>query len=271
MRQEKFTTPAKLRLKISAKIPRGSIDIEAVEGDETTVELEARRRTEASEQAMKEAQIELRPLGDGLALIVDATRKKRFLGFFGGEGLHLRIGAPPGADLELTGGSAGTSIRGRFGALKILTGSGDVDAGELTGAVNLKSGSGDVVIRRIGGDATIVTASGDVDLGLVEGRLTVRAASGDVEVDEARDSVTIVSASGDQRIGSVSAGKVKLQSASGDQHIGIRNGSLAFIDARAWGGDAHSEIEPLPAAPGHRPKLEIHATAASGDITIARA
>jgi hypothetical protein len=271
MREEKFTTPAKLRQKISAKIPHGSIEVEAADGDETRVELESLRGNEASTQAVKEAQIELKPSGDGIELVVDATRKKRFLGWLGGEGLRLRITAPPGADLDLAGGSADMSIRGCFGALKVQTGSGDLDAGEINGAVSVKSGSGDVEIRRIGGDASIVIGSGDVGIGLVEGRLTVRAASGDVEVEEARDSVTIKTASGDQRIGSVSSGKVTLQSASGDQHVGIRSGSLAFIDAKTWGGEASSEIEPVPAEPGGEPGLEIHATAASGDIKIARA
>jgi hypothetical protein len=272
MRQETFSTPAALRLKLSLKIPHGSVEIEQREGDKTTIGLESLRGNAASEQAVKEARIEMKPLGSGIEVIVDAAVKRRFIGLFGGEGLRLHVAIPPGADIDLASGTADMVVRGSFGALKAQTGSGDLNAGELSGAVIVRSASGGVAIARIGGEASIATASGDVGLGLVEGGLTVRTASGDVEVAEARGSVSIKTASGDQRIGTVSSGKVKLQSASGDQHVGIRKGELAFIDARTWGGETVSELdigdEPTP---GGSPGLEVRATAASGDITISRA
>lgn len=271
MRQEMFTTPAALPRKLAVKIPHGSIEIEALDGNETRVELEALHGNEASAQAIEEARIELRPTGTGLELIVDATVKRRFLGWFGGEGLHLRVFTPPGAGIDLLGGSADMDVRGSFGALKVQTASGDLDADEFSGAVKVKSGSGDIAIRRIGGSASIASGSGDIELGTVAGDLTARAASGDIRVEEAGGSVTLQSASGDQRVGVVSSGKVRLQSASGDQYVGICRGSVAFIDAKTWGGEARSELdvtdEPID---GDGPKLELRATAASGDITITR-
>jgi hypothetical protein len=272
MRQETFPTPTALRLKLTAKIPHGSIDIEELPGDATTVELEALSGNEASAQAVQDAKIELKPSGTGVELIVDAAAKRRFLGLLGGEGLRLRITMPPGADIDLFSGSADMSVRGHFGALKVQTGSGDLEADEFSGAASVKTASGDIAIRRVGADASIATASGDIELGLVEGELIARAASGDVRVAEARGSVTIKTASGDQRVDAVSSGKVRLQSASGDQHVGIRNGSIAFIDAKTWGGEANSELDVAaePAA-GESAELEVRATAASGDITIVRA
>lgn len=271
MRQERFTTPAALRRKLLVRFPHGSIEVEAVEGNESTVELEAVRGGSAAEQAVKDARIELRPAGNGVELVVDATGKMRIFGWFGAPALRLRVTVPPGADLNLLGGSADIDVHGSFGGLKVQTGSGDLDAGEFSGAANVKSGSGDIEIRRIGGKASITSASGDIELGLVEGDLTARAASGDISVEEARGSVTLQTASGDQRLGAVSSGKVRLQSASGDQRIGIRRGSLAFIDAKTWNGEARSELEITDEpADGEGPKLELRATAASGDITIAR-
>jgi hypothetical protein len=253
MRQETFPTPTALRLKLTAKIPHGSIDIEELPGDATTVELEALSGNEASAQAVQDAKIELKPSGTGVELIVDAAAKRRFLGLLGGEGLRLRITMPPGADIDLFSGSADMSVRGHFGALKVQTGSGDLEADEFSGAASVKTASGDIAIRRVGADASIATASGDIELGLVEGELIARAASGDVRVAEARGSVTI-------------------KTASGDQHVGIRNGSIAFIDAKTWGGEANSELDVAaePAA-GESAELEVRATAASGDITIVRA
>jgi hypothetical protein len=271
MRQERFTTPAALRRKLTVRFPHGSIDIEAVEGNETTVELEAAHGASAAEQAIAEARIELHPAGNGLETIIDMTGKLRIFGWFGAPKLRLRVTLPAGSDIDLLGGSADMSVRGSFGSLKVQTGSGDLDAGECSGAVSVKSGSGDIEIRHVGGNASIASGSGDIVLGLVEGNLTARTASGDIRVEEGRGSVTLQTASGDQRVGAVSSGKIRLQSASGDQHIGIRRGSLAFIDAKTWNGRAHSElnVSDNPVA-GDGPRLELRATAASGDITIAR-
>ena len=61
MRSEIFPTPGPVRLQI--QIPRGDVDVQTADVEETAVELEVRGRD--SEQPGQEARIESRPRGDG--------------------------------------------------------------------------------------------------------------------------------------------------------------------------------------------------------------
>ena len=271
MRRESFHTPGALTLDL--RVPSGEISLESVDGEETTVELDATSSNEEVQALVDGARIEVRQRGDGNEVIVDVPRKRRGLGLiFDRADFRLRVTAPHGADVQVTTASADVDGRGRFGALKAELASGDLRFADLSGPADVKSASGDVSLELIGGEARVATASGDVRIGHVEGQATIRSASGDVMVDEAESSVTLQTASGDQRLGSVASGRVTMQSASGDQTVGIRRGSHVHIDARTMSGDTTSEldIEDAPAL-GDGPQVDLRATAMSGDIRILRA
>lgn len=271
MRRETFHTPGALTLDL--RVPSGEISLEAVDGDETIVELDASGTNEEVRELVEGARIELRQRGDGHEVVVDVQRRRRGLGqIFDRADFRLRVTAPHGADVHISTASADVDGRGRFGGLRAELASGDLNFAELSGFVEVKSASGDVEIERIGGGAKVATASGDVRIGTVEGEATLRSASGDVIVEEADSSVTMQTASGDQRLGSVSSGRVTMQSASGDQTVGIRSGSRVHIDARTMSGDTSSELEigDAPAA-GEGPEVDLRATSMSGDIRILRA
>jgi hypothetical protein len=270
-RTETFHTAGPLSLDL--RLPSGQIELEAVDGEETTVELEATRDSDDIREVIENARIELHQRGDGHELLVDVQRKRFKLGFdfMRGE-IVLRVRAPHGADVDVSTASADVDGRGNFGALRAQVASGDLRFMELGGRVDIKSASGDVELGRVGGEASINTASGDVRVDHIDGDATIRSASGDVEVEEAASSVTVQSASGDQRLGAVSSGRVVMQSASGDQTVGIRRGSRVHIDAKTMSGDTSSELvvgdEPPP---GDGPTVELRATSMSGDIRILRA
>jgi hypothetical protein len=271
MRRETFHTPGALTLDL--RVPSGEITLESVDGDETTVELDASGSSEAVRELVEGARIELRQRGDGHEVLVDVPRRRGGLGLiFDRADFRLQVRAPHGADVEVSTASADVDGRGRFGALKAELASGDLRFAELSGYVEIKSASGDVAVDRIGGGAKVATASGDVRIGHVEGEATVRSASGDITVDEATSSVTVQTASGDQRLGSVASGRITMQSASGDQTVGIRRGSRVHIDARTMSGDTTSELE-IEDAPAlsDGPEVELRATSMSGDVRILRA
>jgi DUF4097 and DUF4098 domain-containing protein YvlB len=271
MRRESFQTPGPLTLDL--RLQSGEIALESVDGDQTTVELDARGANENVRELIEEARIELRQRGDGHEVLIDIPRRRPGLGLiFDRADLRLRVTAPHGADVEVSTASADVNGRGRFGGLKAELASGDLRFAELAGRVEVKSASGDVDLERIGAEASIATASGDVNVGFVEGEATLRSASGDVSVDAAQSSVTVQTASGDQRLGSVSSGRVTMQSASGDQTVGVRRGSRVHLDVRTMSGETTSEleIEDAPAG-GDGPEVELRATAMSGDIRILRA
>jgi DUF4097 and DUF4098 domain-containing protein YvlB len=270
VRTEQFHTPGLLSLDL--RLPSGQIELEATDGEQTTVTLDATRDTEEIRDVIDNARVELRPRGDGHEVVVDVQRKRfKFFDFMGGE-IIMRVSAPHGANVQVSTASADVDARGRFGELRAQAASGDLRFMELDGRVDIKSASGDVDLGRIAGEASINTASGDIRVDRIEGDATIRSASGDVEVQEAASSVTVQTASGDQRLGAVTSGRVVMQSASGDQTVGIRRGSRVHIDAKTMSGDTSSELvvgeEPPP---GDGPTVELRATAMSGDIRILRA
>ena len=263
MRHETFETPGKLSLDI--RVPSGEIELEAVEGTETVVELSA------SPELEEEARIELRPRRDGHELSIVIEKRS---GFFRGlrEDIRLRVMAPPGADVEVSTASADVDASGEFGAVSVNTASGDVSFERATGEMQINSASGDLKVEEIGGALTVNTASGDVDLRHLAGEGKIRSASGDVQLEEADASLKVQTASGDVQVGSVREGDVVLQTASGDIEVGIKKGSKLWIDAKSMSGETSSELEIGDApADGEGPLVEVRATAMSGDIKVKRA
>src|SRR5438034_5747020 len=116
MRRETFETPGALRLEV--RVPSGRIDLESVEGDETTIELEG------SPEIEEDARIEVRQRRDGHEVIVVIEDRGLFRRFRGD--VRVRVSAPPGADVEVSTASADVDGRGEFGALEVNTASGDV-------------------------------------------------------------------------------------------------------------------------------------------------
>jgi len=262
MRRETFDTPGPLTLDI--RVPSGEIEIEAIEGTETVVELSA------SPELEEEARIELRPRRDGHELNIVVEKRSRFFGT--GRDVRVQVSAPPGADVEVSTASADTEGRGEFGKVDVNTASGDVSFDKATGDVSINSASGDLKMEEIGGGLTVNTASGDVDLGRPAGEGKIRSASGDVQLEEAEASLKVQTASGDVQVESVREGDVVLQTASGDIEVGIKKGSKLWIDAKSMSGETTSDLEIGDAPPdGNGPMVEVRATAMSGDITVKRA
>jgi DUF4097 and DUF4098 domain-containing protein YvlB len=250
MRTESFATPGDVELTI--EIPKGVVELEAVETKETTVELEARGRD--ADEFEREVRIEARPRGAGHEVVVDASARRGLLGFREGE-YRVRIKAPESATVRADLASADISGSGRFSAVEIDVASGDVAFDEVEGEAKINTASGDVVLRRVGS-------------------VRVNSASGDVRVDEAAADVEVNSASGDIELRRVTAGEVKVHSASGDVEVGIAKGSRLWVDAQSLSGDTSSELELESGSPvegDEGPLVELRAQTMSGDISVRRA
>ena len=273
MRRESFETPGALTLDL--RVPSGRIEIEAVEGTTTEIELDVRGSDEEASELLEQAQIELREGRDGHEVIVHVEdRSWGGLRFWRKVDVRLDIRAPEGANVRATTASADLRGRGRFGWLETEAASGDVEFDQVAGDASVKAASGDITLFSIAGAASVNTASGDVELGSVGGDVEVKTASGDVEIDDAGGDVTVATASGDQRIAAVMAGRVDLKSASGDIKIGISQGSNLAVDARAMSGELSSEVELGDAPPSlddAAPLVELKAASMSGDIEVLRA
>ena len=253
MLEQSFHTPLPLTLDVS--IPAGEIEVETVEGDQSTVEVTG------DDQLLEN--VEIRHDGDR---VVVALRGKSKFGFvvqfgshvFGNAGLRVRANVPHGSDLKVKTTSGDTQLAGQFGALE------------------LNSTSGDLHLRGdVAEDATVKTVSGDVELERVAGDLSVQCVSGDVRARSVAGSVDTKSVSGDIRVEAVTAGDVRFSSVSGDIEIGIASGSLLDVDAGSTSGDLSSEV-PLASEPplGEEvaaPTVVLRGRTVSGDLRVFRA
>jgi hypothetical protein len=251
VRHETFTTPGPVTLDI--RIPAGDIEIETDDAAETAVELQARGRD--AEALESDAEISMRPRGDGYEVRVEAGRGRAgFLGLRGGE-YRVRVAAPHGATVKANLASADISGRGRYSDLDVKVASGDVEFEDVSGEADVNAASGDVQLDRVG------TAK-------------INSASGDVRIDESAKGADVNTASGDVAIDSVVSGDVRINSASGDIEVGIAKGSRLLVDAQTLSGDTSSELDlesgnTIETDEG--PLVELKARSMSGDISIKRA
>jgi hypothetical protein len=253
MIEQTYHTPLPLTLEVS--IPSGDIDVETVEGEETSLTVDGDER-------MLE-HVEVRHDGNRVTVTL---RDKGKIGFgfslgslvFGNGGLKVEARIPHGAGVKVKTASADTSIAGHLRTLDVNGVSGDVRV------------RGEIVE-----DATVKTVSGDVELERVDGDLSVQTVSGDSRVRSVAGSVEAKSVSGDVRLEALTAGDARFSSVSGDIEIGIAAGSLLDVDAGSTSGDLASEVplasEPPSGETAAAPTVVLRGRTVSGDIRVFRA
>jgi DUF4097 and DUF4098 domain-containing protein YvlB len=246
-----FHTPEPVQLEV--KVPAGDIEVETIDGDESTVVLEG------PDKLLEQTRVEL--VGNRLK-IEHETRGPFGLTIqvgdwhFGRGGMRVRARVPHASRAELKTTSADMNLLGRFSALQVNSVSGDLG---VTGEID--------------GDAEIKTVSGDVRLGPVGGSLTVQGVSSDVNAESVGADATVKSVSGDVRIAAAREGHVTVQSISGDIEIGVSAGTNLDVDAGSVSGDLASEV-PLGSDAdmlGGGPTLVVRGKTVSGDFKVFRA
>jgi hypothetical protein len=255
MAEHRFHTPGPVALDV--KVPTGDIEIETVDGDESTIEVEGNERLVELTEVRQE----------GERIVVELRGKKPFgitiaIGDFsfsqgGGSDLMVRARVPHGSRPGVDTASADTVIRGRIRELELKTASGDVAVnGEIESDAAVKSVSGDVRIDRVGGDLRFQTVSGDFVVHSLGGSADGKSVSGDVRLEWTRE------------------GNVSVQSVSGDIDVGVTSGTNLDVDAGSVSGELSSEV-PLGSEPGEAagdgPMLVVRGKTISGDFRVYRA
>jgi DUF4097 and DUF4098 domain-containing protein YvlB len=250
MRSETFETPGKVKVEVN--IPTGDVDIETVDGETTSVQLEV--RGDDADEHEREAQIELRRRGDRYEVVISAQKRRFGLNFRGRE-YNVSVTAPHGTDVEANLASADIEGRGQYGEVRI------------------NSASGDVEFEEVAGQARVDSASGDVEMASVDSA-KMNSASGDIKIDRTANGADVNTASGDVELRAVVSGEVKVNSASGDIQVGIAKGSRLWVEAQSLSGETSSELELESGAPiesDEGPLVELKARTLSGDIDVRRA
>jgi hypothetical protein len=264
---ETFQTPEPIELEL--RVPSGTVEVDAGDTQETTVDLEAMSDDDASRAAVESARIELH----GGRLLVDVPEQKVWgISFGRGAQVRLRVRTPAGARVLLSTRSADARLRGRLARLDAQTTSGDVEVEQVDGDALVRSVSGDLDIGRVAGELELASTSGDATVARAEGPLQANMISGDVTVREAESSARVKTVSGDQRLDVVSQGDVDLRSVSGDIVVGVRRGSRVWIDANSVSGNLRSDLDLSDSRPeGEGTMVELRARTVSGDLRVGRA
>lgn len=258
-----FHTPGPLT--ISVRLSAGNVTLDAVETEETEVDLQD-SGDESSQQAVKQARIEMR----GSELLVDVPRVRG--GFLRGEAeVHVRIRCPRGSSLDVQTRSADLTVRGPIERIDASSVSGDLFVDEAIRA-SVRTTSGDIRIERCG-DLDANTTSGDVQVLELKGRAGLKTISGDLVLGELRGQVTANTVSGDQRVEGAVEGELTMHAVSGDVIVGVRRGSRLWVDARSLSGSTSSEVDlaDVPAPEGEGPLVELRVSTISGDVVVRRA
>jgi DUF4097 and DUF4098 domain-containing protein YvlB len=266
-----FETPGSVSLQI--KLPSGRVAVTTADEPRTSVELVpiGRRGSEAVDHVSVTAdelqgrhviRIELKDrIGWGP---IQVAR--------GGD-VQARIVCPPGADLELSGGSTDLRAEGVLGEVAVTTASGDVTLDTVRGKLQSKTASGDISVGRSESESSLLTVSGDLAVGRADGSVFGRAVSGDVRIGSLSGSLTISTTSGDVDVRSVVAGEVRVETVSGDVRLGVSRGTRVWIDAASVSGDLDSELDVDDREPEGDPSrvggvVPLYVKSVSGDVSI---
>lgn len=157
------------------------------------------------------------------------------------------------------------------GPLAAKTGQGDVVVAAISGDASVSTGTGSVQLGEVGGSATVRNSTGSIAVGDCLGDLHVRTAGGAITVGRAHASVTAVTAGGDIHISEVSTGSISARSAAGAIDIGVREGTAAWLEARAKFGSVRNGLTETSGPEGAQSTVEVRAATGVGDITITRA
>jgi hypothetical protein len=266
-----FETPGSVSLQI--KLPSGRVVVTTVDEPRTTVELLpiGRRGSDAVEHTSVRAD----ELQDRHLVRIEQEDRVNWGPFQvarGGE-VEARIVCPPGADLELSGGSTDLHAEGALREVSVTSASGDVRLDTVRGKLQIKTASGDVSVAGLESESSVMTVSGDLTVGRAGGSLLGRAVSGDVRIGTLSGSLTLSTTSGDVDVRSVEAGEVRVETVSGDVRLGVSRGTRVWIDAASVSGDLDSELdvgdrEPEGDRSGVGGVVPLRVKSVSGDVSI---
>lgn len=165
--------------------------------------------------------------------------------------LKLSVSVPPQLAVAIASGS-GDVIAESLASLDFHSGSGDLKANRIAGALALELGSGDVDAHTVGSVDLRSTGSGDVAVSDVRGEARAgHVGSGDLHFSDVRGAVSLGSiGSGDMRLENI-GGDVQVDSiGSGDLIVNDVGGNLR-VDSTGSGDVSYHGVKGTVHVPGH--------------------
>jgi hypothetical protein len=263
--------PADGPQQIHVELHSGDLTVVAQAVDQVTVEVAG--------GGADEVVVERR--GDDIAVV--APRRTGFLS--PRPRLSVTVTAPVGSHLVARLGSAGVTTTGRLGAVRIVTGSGEVSVGEVEqalvktgsgdirvldvgGECELKAGSGEISVGHLSGSAHLVTGSGGIRVGHAAAPVSLKSGSGDLVVDDVEQSAVLSTATGDLRVGRARRGQLQLKNVSGDISLGVPAGIPVWTDITSNTGQVRSDLSATGAPAEGQEYVEVRARTVTGDVYL---
>ncbi|GAA2449497.1 DUF4097 family beta strand repeat-containing protein [Actinomadura vinacea] len=261
-----FDTPEPILA--SVHLSYGDVLIEASDRADTVVEVRpGDEGRDADVEAAAQTRVEY--ANGALSVRSPKSRARWFFGLGGAVGLVLRL--PSGSRVDVRTDSADLRCRGRLGASRLNTSSGDVAADALGGPCDVTTANGEIRIGGIEGTAVVKSSNGGVTIGTAGGDLRVKTAYGDISVDRALAGLAAQTAYGRIRVGEVVRGSIVMETAGGELEVGVRAGTAAWLDAVSAYGEVRTALDAAAAPSGAEETVEVRARTAYGDILIHRA
>lgn len=223
--QRDFDVDAAGLKSVAFKLGASDLHVEGVPG---LTKVEVRGRACASDQDwLAGLTVDQRRSGDVLTVTANTERHNGWHWFESSYAwIELRVRVPAQLAIATDGGSADVDARG-IASLDFSSGSGDLEASRIAGALTTSAGSGDVEVDDVGSVEVRRTGSGDITLRNVRGDVKVaRAGSADLKFDQVGGSVDV---------GNIGSGDVVAEHVQRDVTIGsIGSGD---IDVSEIGGN----------------------------------
>lgn len=197
---------------------------------------------------LRSFELSLRPHEGGLVLRgsvpADGGGHRKFIS----AEYEITVPARTPLDLETQGGDI--QVGNMKGAVQAVTAGGDIETGDIRGSVRLETAGGGITVGsvmgpveartaggaiRVGdvtGAAVLETSGGEINAGMVTGNLRAETAGGDLVLRGASGALEAQTAGGQIRIGET-GGSVVAQTAGGSIRV---NGSRGRVDVKTAGG-----------------------------------
>jgi hypothetical protein len=180
---------------------------------------------EYGEKLLRETEITIQK--EGSRIILERNEKDKiktdFL-FRGYVSVEVTATLPSAVGLDILTGSGDLEIDERTGAVLVRSGSGDTRISKAGGGLEVAAGSGDVRVREASGRVKFTSGSGDFFATSIDGRVDGSTGSGDINIERIVGDADLSSGSGDISV-DASAGVLKAKTGSGDLEFRSHAGS----------------------------------------------
>jgi hypothetical protein len=244
----RFETPGPITLELELSV--AEVRIEA--GDRADTVVQVRPANEAARDdvnASERTRVEHVP---GRVQVRTPRNWRMYTPRSDGGAVQVHIELPAGSRVLAKAAMGSLRSIGALGETQIKTGLGDIDV-ERAAAVRLQTGSGDLEVGHVEGAAELTTGTGEIRAGELHGPTVIKNATGDI------------------RVGAAADGSVDARTGFGEIEIGIPDGTAAFLDLGTGYGRVRNDLDRSgPPGPGET-VVQVRAKSGYGDITINRA